>query len=1105
MADTNEEVVKVGVDLEIRDALTQSVKFQREMLKHMEAVSKSISSMNKANVDLGKKASKATDGWKDSVDKLGKSQKGQLVGIHKIDQALTELFKKQKSASSLEKKALEDQIKKLQDLGKRRRKQLGLDLMTPEALEEAKAGYTEAANDFKSKMKDSADEIKGVFGAFFGKDLKGMIQSSGSGVGGTLKAVIEAGAKKAELAEKLGLKGKSRAQVVGAGNAVGGAQGDLIKSLSGFTGKMGGMMRTLSSLGPILSTAGTALMAIVKLMIDAEAQAKEFQKEILTSASTAEMLAQAGGNADLAFEELDRTVRGIRDAAFSLENLEWGISHEEHKAVINTLTQEGVSIARIGQEAKRSGKPVREFAAELTHTGVAYSRAFGVPLEQIGQLQAELMTEMGMSLGQTKTAFEQMTRSATESGIAANKFFAMIRGVSQDLSLWGSRMEDAVKLLGQLGKVMNPRNAQKFMQSATQGLKNMGRQDRLRMTLLAGTGKMSKLVERDIKRKAEGLAESLGMTGDQLIKTMNTEGPAGLENAIKSMPQEMQGATREALIEMQLQMKRASKGTFGLAGAARDMGPAAALEAMQASILRLSGKSRLSDAAGDISAEMMAENLGVSEEQLNQMIKFEQAIDNQRKVLLNQLQTGGEQAAIAREALKKAGVQAKDDEELAKEIDKVGYDQIMDTLDDNTKDMLTKQTKTENFAKKQADLTQSLLQKLDVLVNFVMNQIYNVMTDIWDAIMSIPGIGTSAVDRTTKKAVMRSKDAGLMDILDKVGGDAYKFRGEVFKSGFSKNLSSVLGGAYKKDASVADIADAKFVEESISQMHAASGTTDKILSAAKAAGANPQQMAKLSESVSAGASMTQAFNAAGIGGGTRVAAVHQAAGQLDPNMLVSLVNSVNRLTGGGAPDPVQRQTEQVTQQQVSLAKEQVSTAVAATEVAQSNVDATKSVESKLEKVRLDSSFMKNQYEKTLEKAVLDAMRQALFEYYLYSEVDRGRLVGAMAERGLTAATLGHFVSEGAANKMSATQALEANARGGLVTGVNGGLATVTAAAGEGLASVGPGERILPAGAGGGLPPIHLHVNGPNIQDFARYIEGKVVDGVYEYKRRSKFT
>jgi hypothetical protein len=84
----------------------------------------------------------------------------------------------------------------------------------------------------------------------------------------------------------------------------------------------------------------------------------------------------------------------------------------------------------------------------------------------------------------------------------------------------------------------------------------------------------------------------------------------------------------------------------------------------------------------------------------------------------------------------------------------------------------------------------------------------------------------------------------------------------------------------------------------------------------------------------------------------------------------------------------------------------------------------------------------------------------------------------------------------------------------MVTGIANGLAVV-APTGEGLAAVGPGEQILPAGAGkgksstpapqGGPTTFQINVNGVGAQDLKKIIEQKVNEGIYEYKRREKFT
>ena len=72
---------------------------------------------------------------------------------------------------------------------------------------------------------------------------------------------------------------------------------------------------------------------------------------------------------------------------------------------------------------------------------------------------------------------------------------------------------------------------------------------------------------------------------------------------------------------------------------------------------------------------------------------------------------------------------------------------------------------------------------------------------------------------------------------------------------------------------------------------------------------------------------------------------------------------------------------------------------------------------------------------------------------------------------LRLATLKHW---GATDADIAAMGLSANDRGGLVTGVSGGIANVRPAHGEGLASIGAGERIVPAGGGFGGGNITIH-------------------------------
>ena len=156
-------------------------------------------------------------------------------------------------------------------------------------------------------------------------------------------------------------------------------------------------------------------------------------------------------------------------------------------------------------------------------------------------------------------------------------------------------------------------------------------------------------------------------------------------------------------------------------------------------------------------------------------------------------------------------------------------------------------------------------------------------------------------------------------------------------------------------------------------------------------------------------------------------------------------------------------------------------------------------------IKMNESFMKTKFWKEGHEQVLDANREALLEYFLYSTTMSARDVARRIKGGKSSArTFGaDFRSDALSNDPSF--ALAGNATGGYVTGVQGGLAQIQRPApGEGLASVGPGERIVPRGGGGGSLTIPINVNGPGGQELANVIKGHVMNGIAEYNRRSRF-
>lgn len=165
-------------------------------------------------------------------------------------------------------------------------------------------------------------------------------------------------------------------------------------------------------------------------------------------------------------------------------------------------------------------------------------------------------------------------------------------------------------------------------------------------------------------------------------------------------------------------------------------------------------------------------------------------------------------------------------------------------------------------------------------------------------------------------------------------------------------------------------------------------------------------------------------------------------------------------------------------------------------------------------IKLDKTFTKGNIVPAFEDAFYKALQKALFEYWLYSATDeqiqpwmdyfKGHGVTKLNPEDIIDKTRGYYAEQ---------YGLEPTATGGLVKGVTGGMASIVRPApGEGLASVGPGERILPAGAGGGTAPgarntlaITVDVSGQQGADFNRYLENAIRNAIYDYESRKRLT
>ena len=1160
MADKN-DILTLELDVETKRAIQESAKFQRAMQRQMDQLTAAIGKSSDATLSGAKKATKKTKEWGDSIEDTTDTYKDQTKEVTKLDQVIDKLKKKAEKASKKEKVGLKAQIALLE-------KERKVNVKVAKSV--VKAGGGGGKKKGGGGTSDLGDAFRASMKSFSARDLKG-----------TLDDVAKT-FKEATKSEYLGKKGGSlrlAAAGMGArGAALGGPKGLAMKGAGAMTGAVGKLFQTLAKIGPMISLVSGALMGIVKLFVDLDAKVKEFNQEILTSASTSEFFYANLGQADVAAQELTDTLNAMRDAAHDIRfNFQWGILAEDHVKMLNVLTQEGVSLHSIKMEAEAAAKSigkgtqtaegfasaVADYEHQLVATSLAFSRSFGLPLSEINQLQAEMMRDLGMSLKDTQLAFHQVTRQASDSGVAANKFFAMIRGASQDLSLYNTRMEDAVKILGLMTKVMNPRNAQKFFQMTVQGLKNMGQDERLKLNLLTGA-KGAKILEKDLKRREKTvnkeIGDALGMGADQVARQLSDPKLAkDIWKRLQSASPERAGALREASGQLRIDRKAAKRGVYGQAFAMENLSAGAALDALSAALVKWGGGKSLTEGAGTIGLTKMAENMGIGTEQLRNMMLLEDAVEDQRDALVAEGKMTREQA------------------------EKLSAADIMDTMSEEMKDQLKNSNKEINYAKDQTEMTRSWMKSFEMLVQFVMNELYNVMADILDTIQSFPFFGGGKAREKLNITRQIKGNMELVKILRETGDDLGKFRKEAIGSTTAKGvtgqithfgeqfqklekekakqtkLSTEANTEEERKAAAKRVRSIEMEQEALQDnqrklrntigSNLTKGGDKKVMDLLKGEKiGTEQQRVALHMKLGQGQNLQTALEGAGFNEAEITKIFEKAFNfKLSNEQFAGILKDFGKATGA-TPSPTEPKisaqqeaaaksgatsapgggaaatTPGATTPPPTLDKENLSKALekhggdAATTSAEKlsqmtglsteQIQELQGVEKKLGEVKFDKAFLKSDLQRTMEQATLDAVRKALFEYYMYSAIeDRSKVADYLAKGGGDIGTFAADVGESAKAGLLATDVLEANAGGGMITGVRGGLAQVTAAAGEGLASVGPGERIVPAGGapGGGTVTIPISVNGIGAEDLARVIRAKVIDGIAEYKRKERFT
>jgi hypothetical protein len=943
-------------------------------------------------------------------------------------------------------------------------------------------GWSSAGEDIAEGIADGLNALKG-------KDPLGLIKSLG-----------RVALKPAAMGAGRGIQSM----------AMSGSGGKAMEMMSGSMGKLVG---TFSKFGPLLSAVGGAVVGFVKLIIDANAAAVEWNREFLTGVGTADMFNAANSRAAVATENLDKALRQARDSAhdFMLNN-KLGVTAKDHAAYLQTLQAEGVQLNKLAAAGQKGHMQVGDFNQELVATGVVYSRMFGVSMQEISQLQGQLMEETGMSLKSVQTSFSQVLMSAKDSGMASSKFFGIIRSMSAEMTLFNFRMEEAAQVLKAVGRAMSAQNAQKFLQGISQFYKGMGLEDRIKHTLMGGQG----ATQKDMKASVASKIQSLSVD----FQSATGGDPEALKKAIEGTPKELQkflaqfgdklpAGMADSIIDAQRTSKQASGGLVGVAASMRNADPGTVMKQLNRISQKMVG-SKLSEAK-EINYLAITKLTGLTEEQIDGFAKMEASLGIMREQLSARAKTG-QLTADDMKQLQKAGISDADKmtpDQLEKAIQSLDDTTFFNSLAVSQQEAVQGVKQQRDFALEQTNHLQSIEGKIQNLLDWMMNKFYGLVLDIKDVLVNMFGSSEDKKKLAEQKILESTPGLRKYGSLKEAEGDIRKTAAAGYAS---------MGSRYEQTQSAQMMADKLTPEQWEKAIRASvkdSGYADNILkqssgmfgSRTGVLGSNFGNFidfSKFFEVAVSGMSASDLVTTKGFGLGSKLAATTPAAGGGQPAASAAATTpppGSSSSSAAAAPSPPGGGLPflPVTSVQAEEQKEAIVDQTAKQEeAAAKQEEAAKKLHKvvKQEGIKLDKMTIDGPMKSATESATLEAFRKALFEQYLYKDVPIDDMIKGIQSGAISSSGPGSLVysSVSESGKAFDPTVLTPNAEGGVV---------VRPPAGEYIAAVAPGERIVPAASGGGgnsTGPVSITVNGDAPANFKAHMEKTVRRGIDEYRK-----
>jgi hypothetical protein len=588
---------------------------------------------------------------------------------------------------------------------------------------------------------DSGDIFEGVKNKISGGSLKGLLGDLGGGI------------KKSIMG---GIARRGEAKAASASLAAGGGEAGMAASAAELA-KAGKM---LGAAGLALGAAVAGFAAFIALVKAASDHMTGLNKALVDGVGIAnDMVGSAGDYKSV----MDGLRNSAIDAHYSM--LKFGKSSEDALKIVNAYAKTSTgSLAQTSNTLKQLGgdKGLQMFA----QNAIVYGKALAMEGTEVASMMGDFQSEIGYGAKNITGLMDNIVTSAATANMPLSKFMNIFRQVTPDVDLFSNRMEQLTGIIKMLSKNMSPGMVKKFMDEFSKGLKGTSFKDRLRMMFTAGgPGVVGNILKKDFAKTARSIGAQFDEFGEG-FGTKFQDAAKGGEGAMTKFlataaaaaakqGKQLSGAQREAAMRLAFSESQRQKG--GPTHTATAMKGASTWAAYQISRKQSSfGGTKLGEGIN----EQVLENLGWSQAKIDLMKVIEQsAAQNQEELR----RFGKTSSRSTNEELRKLIAIQKYGNASAESLAKVTYDDMKKADEDlifeaaeasnQEKDSATKMM---DLATQQATATMSVGDKLENIIGFLLEKIYNVLQPLLDIIDDIWSWLTGSEDQKKMITEMQS-------------------------------------------------------------------------------------------------------------------------------------------------------------------------------------------------------------------------------------------------------------------------------------------------------------------------------------------------------------